>query len=312
MRTEAAQGFSGGIFTMKILTAFLLALAFGASLVGRQSTALQAADKQVPVPSETAGWDAVLQTLFSTVAHEDVLALGEAHGRQIDSDLRLRVIEHPDFPRRFSFVIVELGDTHDQRLIDAYVYDGTASEANAAPLWSRWSEMKVLYSAIRDLNLRLSPAVRVRVLAATEDFNARDRDSFAANLVENQVYAGHKKALLVYGAGHVWHRRGGITTALEQRHPGSVFVVEVHAPASAPPDSPDFKQRDAYLARLERVVRTSERPVLLRTQGTKVGRMLANDYYGDDNLFPPGTTVGDLDDAVLYAGRAPQLGARIR
>lgn len=280
-----------------------LAVVLSLAACGALGDEVSAQAPPASIPSEIAGWDATLSSLFSVLGRADVLALGEAHGRQADADLRLRIIQHPDFARSFSCVIVELGDTHDQPLIDAFVRDGTASEADAASLWSRWPELKALYSAVRAVNARLGSVERVRVLAATEDFNARDRNAFAVRLIEEQVLASHKKALLVYGAGHVWHRDGGITQALDRRHPGAVFVVEIHAAASGAADTAESRRRDAYLARLERSIHTQARPVLLTTRGTAVGRLPASNYYGDDNLFPAGTTIGDLDDAVIFEGR---------
>jgi hypothetical protein len=91
-----------------------------------------------------------------------------------------------------------------------------------------------------------------------------------------------------------------------------MFVVEVHAPASASPDSAEFRQRDTYLGQMELAIHTQQRPVLVPTRGTDVGRLSPNAYYGDDNLFATPTTVADLDDAVIFLGRDPQFGRRIR
>jgi hypothetical protein len=51
-------------------------------------------------PDESAGVDGIVQTLISGYDQVDVLALGEAHGRKLDSDLRIALVRHPDFAKK--------------------------------------------------------------------------------------------------------------------------------------------------------------------------------------------------------------------
>ena len=80
---------------------------------GRAQTASRAA---VALPAEAAGWERVLGSLLSAFDNADVVLLGEAHGRQVDAELRLRLIRHPDFPSKARFILLE---AHDSELIDA-------------------------------------------------------------------------------------------------------------------------------------------------------------------------------------------------
>jgi hypothetical protein len=59
------------------------------------------------LPSETAGWDNVVASLLSVFDRADVLALGEAPGRKVDGELRLRLVRHPQFVNRVQWIVVE-------------------------------------------------------------------------------------------------------------------------------------------------------------------------------------------------------------
>ena len=66
---------------------------------------------QPRLPDEAAGRDAVVRTLLSVFDQADVLALGEVHGRQADSDLRIALVRRPDFATKVRSIVVEFGST---------------------------------------------------------------------------------------------------------------------------------------------------------------------------------------------------------
>src|SRR5262249_27234132 len=66
------------------------------------------------VPDETAGIDGIVQTLVSVFDQADIVALGEAHGRRADSDLRIALVRHPDFAKKVRSILVEFGSTTEQ------------------------------------------------------------------------------------------------------------------------------------------------------------------------------------------------------
>jgi len=274
--------------------------------------AVAAADGSAGAAREVFGWDPIVQALLAVANRADVLALGEAHRRKLDSDVRLRLIRHPQFATTFQFVVLESAAVRDQPLIDRYSVDGAASDADAEPLWRTRPDMAALYRTIREMNVRLSPSQRVRVLAATEDFNARDRDAFAVSMIQQQVLNQGRKALVIYGSGHVWHREGSVTSQLDEIKPGCVFVVEIQAPVTTDGGSAEFKQHAAVLQRLEDAIQSTGRPVFVETAGSTAGKLLADPFYLGQAMLPPGTTLGDLDDAVIYFGKTPELGALLR
>ncbi len=136
------------------------------------------------LPAERAGWDGVLAGLLSTFNKADVLALGEAHGRQADSDLRVRLIQHPDFARNVRFIAVECGAPSDQSMIDRYVSGDEVEDAQR--LWARDRILEEFYRAVRGVNRTLPPAMRIRVLAVGLP-NARASNASALAALQTEV-----------------------------------------------------------------------------------------------------------------------------
>jgi hypothetical protein len=93
------------------------------NVAGRSTALAQSAAPRVDfgLPAESVGWDDVLAGLLSTFDKADVLALGEAHGRQVDSDLRVRLIRHPDFAKKVRFIVVEFGMHLSPAALDAAI-----------------------------------------------------------------------------------------------------------------------------------------------------------------------------------------------
>src|SRR4029079_14315329 len=54
---------------------------------------------RVRLQEEAAGIDGIGRALISGFDRVDIVALGEAHGRKSDSDLRIALVRHPDFAR---------------------------------------------------------------------------------------------------------------------------------------------------------------------------------------------------------------------
>src|SRR5215831_7016223 len=241
----------------------------------------------VRLPAETAGWDNVLAGLLSVFDRADVLALGEAHGRSVDAELRLRLIRHPQFAAKVHSIVVEMSETSAQRFGNP-PYGG-------------------LFDAVREINQQ-APAPLLQVIANESPIGPQDRDAAAAAAIRERVSKGDK-VLVVYGSGHVWHREGGITSALDRLLPGRVFVAEVLAPTGARRAGTETQELDASLKALEDTITSSSRPILISLRGTRAAALVANPFYLGQAMLPQSTTIGDLDDACVYFGRTPEIGA---
>jgi hypothetical protein len=245
-----------------------------------------------------------------------VVALGEDHWRNVDSELRIRLIRHPDFPQKARFIIVESGNSLYQPILDRYIQGEDVSRTELQQVWQNTTQIAVwdspvyadFLAAVRDVNRTLPRDRRLRVLAGDPPIewsnvhNRSDaepfarRDESAVNIVRDQVLKEREKVLMIYGGSH-FSRQGledGITKPLQRSHPGRIFVVE---PLGGP--FPIFEK-------LEDMLKSQERPVLLSMQGTPAAALGANESFGPGS-FPDHLTLGDVADACVYFGRAADV-----
>lgn len=244
----------------------------------------------VTLASETVGWDAIVGALLGVFDKVDVVALGEAHWRKQDSDLRIALIRHPDFPKRVRHIIVEFGNSLYQPILDRYISGENVPLHELQPVWQDTTQIGVwdsplyaqFFEAVREVNLTLPQSRRLRVLAgdpAIDWTGIRDRsayeramaqrDASPTSIVRNQVLAKGEKALLIYGSAHLY-RTGGITKALQKSHPGRIFVVGV------------MGGNNAVYRKFETALSSSKRPVLVALRGTPFGSFTANDFLGGE------------------------------
>src|SRR5262249_3653047 len=72
------------------------------------------APPNVRLPDEAAGVDRVVRALISAFDQADIVALGEAHTRRADSDLRIALVRHLDFAKKVRSIVVEFASTTEQ------------------------------------------------------------------------------------------------------------------------------------------------------------------------------------------------------
>jgi hypothetical protein len=265
------------------------------------SVGAQPARPEVAALQPVSGWDDVLTTLTSVFDGAEVLALGEAHGRPLDEQLRARLVRHPDFPAKARFVLLESARVSIQPVLDRYVAgESLSSDAlEALP-----EEHRPMLSAMRDVNETLPPSRALRVLAALPEEASVDRDEFAVALLREHVLDAGERALVVFGSGHLWHGRP-LTERLQAFIPGRVFVAEVLASAAFTErfTGPEVEVTFDALATLETLIETDERPVLLPTRGTAAGAVSAEPFFFGMAMLPEALTLSDSDDAVICFGR---------
>jgi uncharacterized iron-regulated protein len=88
-----------------------------------------AAPPKVRLPDESAGIRGIAQTLSAAFDQVDIVALGEAHERKLDSDLRIAVVRHPDFAKKVRIIVVEFATTKEQTTLDRYIRGEDVSKA---------------------------------------------------------------------------------------------------------------------------------------------------------------------------------------
>lgn len=155
------------------------------------------------------------------------MALGEGdHGNAEAYAFRLALIGDPRFADAVNDIVVETGNARYQALVDAYVGGQPVPRAELEsvrlattqdPAATRSPVYEGLISGVRAINQMLPVSKRLRVLLADPpgqwskvsmaERRRVDRDTFAAAMIRREVVGRRRRALLVYGDGHLAHRR---------------------------------------------------------------------------------------------------------
>jgi hypothetical protein len=228
------------------LSAMAAASVLSVSLLRAQSPQV-AARPNMRLPDEAAGRDAIVRTLIAAFDQVDIVALGEAHMRRVDSDLRIALVCHPDFAKKVRSIVVEFGSTTEQSTLDRYIRGENVSEAELKQVWNTTTQAanKFLdspvyadfFAAVRDVNSRLPADARIRVFGGDPGpGDNRSRETAAVSVLKAQVLQKHGKALLIYGAAHFYLTGPpdylaslgddiGLASRLEIEYPGRTFAV---------------------------------------------------------------------------------------
>lgn len=262
-----------------------------------------------PVASERPAIDGVIEAF----ERADIVALGERHWSKLDADFRHQLVADPRFGRIVDDIVVEFANARWQPLLDRYVLElQNVPPDSLRPIWQEASEpgawdspvYAYLIETVRRANRLRPPERRIRILAGEPPIDwslvqsAADLDSWgprgahALEVIEREVLAKKRKALLVYGSRNFFRRDrtlrayGNLTTNLEAQHPGvRVFVI-----GTVPELSP-------AAAALDSTLKLAARPVLVRLADSKIGS------WASTRLFDFGEGVlGEMADALIYYG----------
>ena len=157
------------------------------------------------------------------------------------------LIRDPRFPGRVNDIAVECGNSRLQPLLDTYIAGGDVPDISR--VWRDTTQpscgfstfYEQLFALVRQVNTTLPTARKIRVLASDppidwslvrspadlEPFD--DRDASIVSVVKTQVLQKHRKALMLFGLGHLTHDGGsGAVAQLEREYPGAAYVVADH------------------------------------------------------------------------------------
>ena len=312
----------------------LAALIFGSAVLGQAQGA--------PVLHEIGGVENIVPALISAFDQVDILSLGDRHGQKADSDLRVALVQHPDFGKKVRIVVVEFAEATHQAVLDRYIRGEDVSMAELEKVWTTTSQTSGVWSspvyadffaAVRDVNSKLPTSEQIRVLAGDPP-NGRymSRDAWAASLLKEQVIGEGRKALVVFGGLHFIRTQGdtdvlaqiggGITKIIEEDYPGRSLVVL------------PFGGSDPKYRKFEQALDSTDRPVLVSLDRLPYRDFKADEFIGTDLVnkrvvgrwegfrFIPGRLVGvfeesdltlsQLADVCLYLGMGPEAEVRVR
>ena len=293
------------------------------------------AQPKLALPDEAAGLDGIVRALIAAFDQVDIVALGEAHGAfAIDSDLRIALVRHPDFARKVRTIVVEFGSTTEQSTLDSYIRGENISRAQLEQVWKTTTQARFsgawdspiyadFLTAVREVNSKLPPDARVRVLGGDPGpGDNRSRETAAVALLK-QALQKQGKALVIYGAAHFYRampgdylasmgQDTGIVNKLEVDYPGRTLSVIPLGRLNPPPGltgdiEPDFQKFD-------RALKTQARPVILSLQRSPFRDFRAEEFLartligcrgpgGCASVFKGSSLkLGQIGDAAVYVG----------
>jgi hypothetical protein len=201
---------------MRQLVIVLAWLTVGVSTFAQQPT--------VPTPAVPVD---PIRAMVDAFGSHAVVALSEGtHGNEQGLAFLLSLIRDPRFALRVNDIVLEGPNARYQDLMDRYVRgedvpvallrrvwdDSTQQQANG-PMWG--GEVPETYRAVRQLNVALPPEHKLRILLGDPPIDWDQvkvkgdpgkwialRDTFPAELIEREVLAKHRRALVVFGSMH--------------------------------------------------------------------------------------------------------------
>jgi hypothetical protein len=236
----------------------------------------------------------------------EVVGMNSAHQMKDLDDFILSLIRNPEFPNVVNDIVVECGNALYQPILDRYISGEDVSISEARQVWRNTTQPMCSVSAfyeqifplVRRINQKLPPVKRLRVLAgdppidwtrvrSQSDITAflEGRDVSIVAVMEKEVFAKRRKALMLFGIAHLVHGLQvnpalsnfaippGAVARYEKDRPDVTFVIEV-GPALGCGTS--ALTDNAALARM-----SSSWPVpsLVRTKGTKLPNTILIDAY---------------------------------
>jgi hypothetical protein len=269
----------------------------------------------------------------------EIVALTDAHGNEQAHRFLLSLVRDPRFAATVNDIVVEFGSARYQDVIDRFVRGEDVPYDTLRRVWQDTTQPSAaadlpiheeFFRAVRAVNASLPRERQLRVLLGDppidwDKIRSREdhfkwiemRDAYPAALIQLEVSAKQRRALLVYGLGHFQRRNvhanfdqgdwraETIVSLLERSGPTRVFTIwGSRELAAIQPDAASWRV-----------------PSLATIRGTELGAADAARYFGWGNRFAfrDGKPVPipkdqwrslpaeEQFDAVLYLGPASAM-----
>ena len=199
------------------LMAFTVLLFLARSLAGGTQNA----------PSQPATPEDPLNTIIEAFRTHNIVALTDPHGNVQVQAFLLSLVRDPRFPEAANDIIIETASARYQDALDRFVGGDDVERGVLRKAWedhtvanSLGVQAEELIQAVRTVNASLSEAKRLRVVAGDppidwDNVTSRQdhrrwtelRDSYPADLIRRQILDRGRRALVVYGQGHLQRRQ---------------------------------------------------------------------------------------------------------
>ncbi len=249
--------------------------------------------------------DPFADAVVAAFAEHRLVAVGEVHGQQEHHDAMQILLADPRLPGVVDDIVVEFGNALYQPVMDRFTGGAAVENEELRQVWRNTSQSPAVsldapcyeqfFRMVRAVNWPLPARRRIRVLLgdppidwatvrSREEVESADRDGHLATVIEREVLAKGRRALIFYGSNHVKHGPPGAVGGnglmqVEQRTGQRAYVIL----AGGHP-------RLASAAR--------------RTVVPAAGTWLASADSGEFGYLPGecGVPFGALADALLYLG----------
>ena len=284
--------------------------------------------------------------LLSAFSNHPLVALGDVHGVRQGAHFVLNLLQHPDFSHTVHIIVVEFGNAYYQPVIDQYLAGEFVPEAVLRRVWWRVGGDHTPFRSpiyaqffhnIRVLNQTLPTERSIRVFLGDPPVDTekekRDpmawaivnsRDAHFSALVEREVLARGEKALLIAGGGHFIRisdsppSEGNVVQRLEQRYPGSTFVILPHiifeetftlrrdevraldARLASWPIPSLAMLKESWLGSIDAFLHCDNLAQIIEPDGTM--RKVRVPYIGTDGMERTEIKLSEMVDALLYLG----------
>ncbi len=263
-----------------------------------------------------------------------IVALCDAHGNEQAHAFLLSLLRHPRFAATVNDIVVEFGNAKYQDVVDRFVRGEDVPDETLRLIWRNTTMphgaadlpmFEEVFRAVRDINKSPPPERRLRVLLGDPPIDwdtvrgkedhftwIAMRDSYPAALIQVEVLAKRRRALVLYGQLHfqrqnlfsnydmtMWQAQT-IVSLLERASPTTVFTIWRISLADLQPDAASWRI-----------------PSLARVRGTVLGAADFSSYYSGQMTratFKDGARVAvpkedwrslraeEQLDAILYVG----------
>jgi hypothetical protein len=282
-----------------------------------------------PAPTHAQRQDPI-DAIVAAFRTHDIVALGEgSHGNEQGHAVRRRLVQDPRFGDLVDDIVVEFGNARYQDLIDRFVRGATINDSMLRQIWQNTTQAHPVWDvpiyedffrAVRDVNA-LHPERRpIRILLGDPSFDWdsvqtaeewRERresagpvDAHALSVIQREVIAKQRRALLIYGDMHLVRRDPfGVTDSPESIVAGLERVAQKRAFSIWTHTS------GGDLAALQKSVATWPVPSLTPLHGSVLGAADFAFYYPHEMFINnravksmPGLRMENEFDALLYLG----------
>jgi len=189
-----------------------------------------------------------------------LVAIGDPHGNEQIHKFRLVLIRDPRFASTVNDIVVEFGNARYQETLDRFVRGEDVPTTTLQHVWQDTTQVEFEWDVpvyeeflrmVRAVNATLPSERKLRVLLGDPpiDWSAihgrsdlmafmerTGRDAYAVGVIQNEVLAKGRRALLIYGDQHLFRRNAipdapqpwarGLVAQLER--PGIATVFTIH------------------------------------------------------------------------------------